>query len=57
MIEMHEAGEAQFAGRVELAQNVRERDGVGTAGHCGEDAGVAAKQVVAADELPDAIDQ
>ena len=57
MVEVRDAGEAQLAGRGELAQQMRERDGVGTARQRDDDARVAPREIVLANRLPDAVEQ
>jgi hypothetical protein len=57
MIEVGDARETKLAARVQLAQQRSERDRVRSARHRGDDARLRARQIVIANELPDAIDQ
>ncbi len=56
MVEMREADEANLAGQVELAQQVRERDRVGPARQRDDHASIAPRKVMSPDRLPDAIE-
>ena len=57
MVEMREAGEPQLAGRVELAQEMRERHRIRAARHGGDDTRVSRPaRSCWRIELPDAID-
>jgi hypothetical protein len=57
MVEMREAGDDKLSRRFELAQQMQERHGVGSAGHRGDDTRAGAGQIVLADRAPDAIKQ
>ena len=56
MIEVRDAGEMQLPRRVELAQDVRERHGVGATRHPSEHARARRNQVVLANEEANAIE-
>jgi len=57
MVEMRETDEADLAGQVELAQQVRERDRVGPTRQGDDHAGITPRKVTSSDGLPDAIEQ
>jgi hypothetical protein len=56
VVEVRQAGQLQLAGGVELVQQMGERHRVGSAGHGREDPGVGTDQIMAADELPNAVE-
>ncbi len=55
MIQMGQAGDLQLAGSVELHEQVRERDRIGSARQRNDDARIASREIVPPDRLPDAI--
>ena len=57
MIEVSEPGDGQFAGRFELAQQVRERHRVGAARQRDNHARPGPRQIVSANRAPDGRDQ
>jgi hypothetical protein len=57
MVEMGETGDAQLPLRLKVAQDIREGDGVRPARQRYDNVGIATGQLVAADELSDAIEQ
>ena len=57
MVEMRETDEADLAGQVELAQQVRERDRVGPTRQGDDHAGITSGKLTSSDGLPDAIEQ
>jgi hypothetical protein len=57
MVEMGETDDAQLPFGLKVAQDMRQRDGIGSARKRYHDVGIATSQLVPADELSDAIEQ
>jgi hypothetical protein len=57
VVEMRETDHAKLAAQIELAQQVRERDRVGPAGQRDDHPGVAPRQIMSSDGLPNAVKQ